>query len=273
MSIDILICTIDDGILDVANVLATETVTDVRYVVVMEYTVPIDTVACWTEAIERLTQRGDVTVTTLAGRGLARGRNCALDHATADIAVIADDDCRFTPEGLEAVRRAYAEHPEADIICLRATDYDGQLLRRYPNSPMTLSAAMARGYYPSSFEITLRRERVQQAGVRFNEHYGLGSGMFAAGEEDVFLADCAEAGLTQHFVPATMVATDPVTTGDNFLHDSRLQVTKGAVFRHCYGLRPALWRTLKEGAHYLVYHGINPLPIWRNMLHGVWTSR
>lgn len=273
MTIDILICTIDDGILDVADVLATERVAGVRYVVAMEHTVPLDTVACWTEAINRLTRRPDVTVTTLAGRGLSRGRNHALQHATADIAVLADDDCRYTVEGLHNILQAYTEHPEADGICMQSADYDGRPMRRYPTRPMPLAEAMQEGYYPSSVEITLRRERVMAAGLRFNEAYGLGSASFAAGEEDVFLADCRRAGLKWLFVPATLVATDPVTTGDHFLTDSRLQVTKGAVFRHCYGLRSALWRTLKEGGHHLIYHGRNPLPIWINMLQGIWTSR
>lgn len=271
LTIDILICTIDDGVGSVSEVLMPPT-PDVHYVVSMQHTRPLDTEPIWTDALDALRQRSDVTVTTLEGRGLSRNRNNALRHATADILVIADDDCRYTPRTIETIREAYAEHPGSDIICFAAETYDGQPLRFYPDAPMGYAEACRQGYSPASVEMTLRREAIITASLTYDTDFGLGS-RFPAGEEEVFIADALRAGLHVSFVPAVIVSTDAATTGRRFLHDARLQETKGAVFRHCFGTCSALWRTFKEGAHYLVFNHINPLPIWYNMLRGICNSR
>lgn len=271
MSIDILICTIDDGVCSVGHVLMPHT-PDVHYVVSMQHTRPLDDEAAWGEALSALRQRNDVTVTTIEGRGLSRNRNNALRHATADVIVIADDDCRYSPSSIDVIRQAYAERPEADIICFAAETYDAKPLRFYPDAPMGYAEACRRGYSPASVEVTFRRAAVVAQALSFDERFGLGS-RFPAGEEDVFIADALRAGLRVDFVPRVIVSTDAVTTGRRFLSDARLQEAKGAVFRRRFGTRSALWRTFKEGAHHLVFNHVNPLPIWSNMLRGLCNSR
>lgn len=262
MTIDILICTIDEGIGGIGDVLMPP-VPSVHYVISVQYTTgrapEIPTV---------LAERPDVTVTMLEGRGLSRNRNNALAHATGDILVIADDDCRYTPQQIDRVRRAYAERPQAGAICFEAESYDGHPLKNYPSVALPYDEAQRQGYYPTSMEMTFRRSVFADANVRFNEHFGLGTSL-PAGEEEVLLVDLQRAGVSVWFVPEVITSTDPVTTGDRFLADARLQMTKGAVFRHCYGVPSALWRTLKEGAFHFVYHHANPLSIWLNMLRGI----
>lgn len=265
MTIDILICTIDEGVGSVSQVLMPPT-PDVRYVVSVQYTdnsVP--------DIPAALAERSDVTVTTLAGRGLSRNRNHALRAASADILVIADDDCRYTPGHIAAILHAYRDNPEADAICFEAQSYDGQPMKRYPNRPLPYNEAEREGYFPTSMEITLRRTSLERSGVRFDERYGLGATLFPAGEEDILITDMQRAGLHVMFVPEVITFTDPSTTGDRFLSDVRLQITKGAVFHYRYGMSNALWRTFKEGTHHFVYNHVNPLPIWANMLKGIWT--
>lgn len=268
MSIDILICTIDDGVCSVSQVLMPHT-PDVHYIVSMQHTQPIESRAEWGSAIEALRQRPDVVVTTLEGRGLSRNRNHALRAATADVVIIADDDCRYTPEGMAAIREAFAAHPESDAICFEAVGYDGRPLKAYPTTTLNYAQACRAGYSPASVEIALRRDSFERFGVSFDERFGLGS-EFPASEEFVLLHDLSLAGGNINFVPQVIVATDAATTGQRFLHDARQQTTKGAAFRRCYGVPSALWRTLKEGVHHFVYNHANPLPIWLNMLRGIW---
>lgn len=268
MTIDILICTIDEGVGGVEAVLMPPAA-GVRYVVSVQHTRPLASMPPeWHAVMERLRSRTDLSVVTLEGRGLSRNRNNALRHATADVLVVADDDCRYTPEQLEYVRKAYAAHPSAGVICFEAESYDHQPMKVYPRQTLPYAEACRRGYYPTSMELTFSRVRLAAARVAFDERFGLGAPHYIAGEEEVLLADAERAGLEVVFVPEVITATDPQTTGDRFLTDRRLQETKGAVFRHRFGLPQTLWRTLKEGAHHLVYHGVNPLPIWRNMLRG-----
>lgn len=268
MTIDILICTIDDGVSGVSQVLMPPT-PDVHYVVSMQHTRPLGECAEWGRALDVLRQRSDVTVTTLEGRGLSRNRNNALQHAAADVIVIADDDCRYTPEAVAAIREAYEAYLDADVLCFEAIGFDGRPLKHYPSKSMNYADACREGYSPASVELAFRRDCFGRYGVRFDERFGLGS-EFPASEEFVLLHDIDQAGGCIFFVPQVIVSTDAATTGQRFLRDARLQVTKGAAFRRCYGVPSALWRTLKEGSYHLVYNHANPLPIWLNMLRGIW---
>lgn len=268
VKVDILICTIDEGINGIGEVLMPP-MSEVHYVVSMQHTRPLNTEPSWNSVLASLRQRPDVTVTTIEGRGLSRNRNNALRHATADILLIADDDCRYVPTNIDAILRAYETHHEADVICFEAQSYDEKPMKCYPNDSLPYDEAERVGYFPTSMEITLRRKTLEHSGVTFNEHFGLGTPL-PAGEEDILITDLQRAGLHVMFVPEVITMTDPVTTGDHFLQDNRLQVTKGAVFRYRYGLVCALWRTLKEGVHHLIYNHVNPLPIWLNMLRGIW---
>lgn len=271
MTIDILICTIDDGIGSVRQVLM-QPMPDVHYVVSMQHTRPLATEATWTSAIGMLTARPDVTVVTLEGRGLSRNRNHALQHATADIILLADDDCRYTHKSFGFILKTYEDHPEADAICFKAESYGGTPLKSYPSAAMTFAAASREGYSPASVEVSLRRSSLKHSGVRFDERFGLGAS-FPASEEFVLLTDMERAGCHILFAPHTIVLTDAATTGSRFLADKALQRAKGAVFRYCYGTPSALWRTLKEAGYHFVHNGANPLPIIINMLRGIWTLR
>ena len=271
MSIEILICTTDEGIDSIGKELM-PSMPWVHYIVSAQHARPLSTMGHeWDASVAALLRRSDVTLVTQEGRGLSRNRNNALQHAEADVVVIADDDCRYTAEALERIRKAYAAHPEADAICFTAAGYDGTPLKRYPAETLSYGEACRQGYAPASVELTFRRKSLEDKGLRFDEHFGLGTEL-PAGEEEVLLADAERVGWKVLFVPECIVRTDPVTTGGRFLTDARLQKTKGAVFRRRFGMSGALWRTLKEVAHHLVFNRVNPLPIAHNMLRGVWTT-
>ncbi|MBQ7742415.1 MAG: glycosyltransferase family 2 protein [Bacteroidaceae bacterium] len=215
-----------------------------------------------------LTNRSDVTLTTIAGRGLSANRNNAIAHATADICIIADDDCMYDQQCLKTITDSYSKYPKADIICFTAQDYDSQPLRHYPAEDMPYLQAVEQGYYPASIQITFRRHSV--AGhIVFNTNFGLGSALLCAGEEEVFIADALQAGLNIMYVNQPIVRTDPDTTGTHFLTNPQLQITKGATFRHCYGYTNALWRSIKEAGWWFVHRRANPFPIFCRMLKGV----
>ena len=219
-----------------------------------------------------LTDRPDVLLSTVSGHGLSRNRNNTLRHANADICIIADDDCRYTRQRILQVRQAYADHPEADIICFASEGYNGHPKQQYPAVSMTYPKAVKAGYYISSVELTVRRRSVVGR-ICFNPHFGLGSPQLCAGEEDVFMADALRQGLTTLFIPQTIVQTAPGTTGQAFLTNPQLQLTKGATFRHCYGMAGALWRTLKEAGWWLIHRHANPFPILYRMIKGTMTVK
>lgn len=247
MTVDILICTIDEGILKVPQVLMSPR-SDVRYVVSMQYTAAEKKE--WVPEV--LKEREDVDLVFLEGKGLSRNRNNALAHAKGDVVVMADDDNRYKDAFIRNIVKAYETHPEADVICFQALNMKGEPLHLYTTE------------YVCSVEMTWRK----RVGVRFDERFGLGGKMFCAGEEQVWMKDAERAGYHILYMKHPIVMTPSGTTGEHFLGNKQLQVSKGATFRYVYGTVFAFWRTLKEAGWWMVHQGANPFPIMLNMMKG-----
>ena len=262
--IEILICTIDDGIERVSGVLMPP-IANVRYIVSMQYT----DVKFLQMIPASLLERPDVLLSTIPGKGLSKNRNNALDLAKADILLISDDDTRYSEDYIKTVAKAFDHLSDSDILCFESVSYDGMLLKRYPSDEMPFNCALECGYCPSSVEIALRGK----VRTRFDERFGLGSERLCAGEDDVFLKDASTQGYNISFVPEVIVSTDPDTTGLHFLDNSTLQITKGAVFKHIFGKRNAIWRSVRETAYHCIKSGANPFAIFVNMMKGIWMFR
>lgn len=248
MTLSILICTIDEGILQVPDVLMPPR-HDISYVVSMQYTEEKKKELVPTA----LKEREDVTLAFLEGKGVSRNRNCAIEHATGDVLLVADDDNRYTEELVANIFEAYEQHPDADVIHFQALNMEGKPLHPYP-AP-----------YVCSVEITFHRK----VKVRFDERFGLGSPKLCAGEEDVWIKDVERAGYQIRYVAKPIVMTPADTTGTQFPGNKRMQMSKGAAFKHVYGTAEAMWRTLKEARWWMVHRGNNPFPILLNMLKGM----
>lgn len=248
MTLDILICTIDEGITRVPDVLMSPR-DDVNYVVSMQYTKE----AMKEQVPAILKEREDVTLTFLEGKGLSRNRNNALSHATGDVVVIADDDNRYTDELIGHVFEAYETNSEADVIHFQALDMEGNPLHPYP-AP-----------YVSSVELTFKRTVT----TRFDERFGLGSEHLCAGEEEVWMKDARTAGYHVIYVAKPIVMTPRGTTGTQLIGNPKLQMSKGATFKHVFGTTNAVWRTMKEAGWWMVHRKENPFPILYYMLKGM----
>ena len=126
LRLSLLICTINDRITGVPEMLLRER-PDVEYVVSFQYTDPmfLDMVP------DVLRTRTDVRFFPFLGAGLSANRNNALRHCSTALAIIADDDARYTDDDLTAVIRLAEEHPEVDIFCLEATTQQGKPFKSY----------------------------------------------------------------------------------------------------------------------------------------------
>jgi len=236
-TLEVLICTINENIRKIPDVLIAER-PDVKYLVSWQQT---GTVTTPLELPEALNQRKDVKVEILEGRGLAPNRNNALKHATGDILLLSDDDTRYKDEYFDRILHNFRKYPKADFICFRAVDKDGNFLRQYATEPFTYSQR-PKGTFFCSVEIAFRRKLSIPF---FDERFGLGSKYLAGGEEEVFLHTAFQKGLKIIFVPETIVETDPNTTGKRFRTLASMRRTKGAVLCYIYGPMSAAARCLK----------------------------
>ncbi len=197
MKINILIATIDQGLEKITDVLL-EQREDVSYIVSHQVTNEKF------RAVPPELQRSDVIVSQLSGRGISRNRNNALDLAEGDVALLADDDVRFTPANIGVIREAFMEDNRVDVACFKIATPEGE--EEYKDySPHEFVLNETNGHYISSLEIAFRLERIRNKGIRFDERFGLGSPLIQYGEEAVFIYDCIQAGLVVKYIPRYVV--------------------------------------------------------------------
>ncbi len=263
-TLEVLICTLDDGITAAAQV-PLPPQTDVCYLISWQQS--RDALPSLPAALQ---QRDDVRVVTLKGRGLSANRNNALRQARGDLLLLADDDTRYRPEGLAAVLRAFAAHPEADILTFQAVGPDGRPIRPYPATSYDYGHH-PRGSYVCSWEIACRR---RAALPPFDERFGLGTTAMTCGEEEVFLHTAYRRGLHIRYLPQVVAMTPDGGTGLTFLTAPGVQRAKGGVLCVIYGVPGALLRCLKCAL--TLPRGTARLRLLREMLRGLFrvaTSR
>ncbi|MBO4612905.1 MAG: glycosyltransferase [Bacteroidaceae bacterium] len=243
MTLELLICTLDEGINRLERSLLPQR-EDVRYLVSWQYSDEEP------DTPQFLLEREDVRVVKQQGRGLSRNRNLAFEHAQGDVLKICDDDETWTNEYLDVILNAYRLHPEADLIHFRADGHN----KVYPPNFIT------------SFEITLRQEVARK--VRFDERFGLGSPYLNAGEEEVFVYDVRRQHFIVLFLPYSITKVEGSTTGDN-IREPRLQRSKGAVWYYTRGLSYALYKSVRESMGLMLRKRMNPIAVFRNMLWGI----
>lgn len=261
MTIDILICTIDEGITSVPSCLM-DKLDGVGYVVSFQYT---DT-KYLSLVPELLKSREDVFLTCLEGRGLSANRNNAIAHAKADFCIIADDDCRYTPERLEMMKDAFLRHKSADMLMFQSLGPDGELLRPYPSCSFNMHCP-PKGYYPISIDLAFRRESMDD--ILFDTRFGLGSPFMGCGEEGVWVETAKRMGKTVLYVPQPLAQTMEIPkSGRGIFHDSKKLFGYGALSYFVYGFS-AILRCLKYVVLNAPSHQVSIIGAYKGMLKGI----
>ena len=182
MTIDILICSIDKGIVRTGDLLLPQR-PDVRYIISYQYTDEryLDLIPTVVE------ERDDVSLYKWRGRGLSANRNLAVEKATGDILMFADDDTHIIPESLDKIIRIFERDPQLDVAFFSASTYTGKPLKQYPEKEGVIQS-IPESYSISTIEMVTRRASVQGK-IRFDERFGLGTKFLTCGEEEIWLED------------------------------------------------------------------------------------
>lgn len=157
---------------------------------------------------ESLAQRPDVKIHRFNALGQSLNRNNSIDLCTADIILIADDDLKYTPEGLKAVIKVFEENPEVDAATFKSiSDCD----KVFPAESVRLKSRLPRKYSVAAWEIAIRRDT---AGfLRFHPELGLASPALHGGEDEAFILSAIKRGLNCRYFPVTIVEHDHPSTG------------------------------------------------------------
>ncbi|MCM1077043.1 MAG: glycosyltransferase family 2 protein [Bacteroides sp.] len=213
---------------------------------------------------DELSRRDDVVVTRLDQKGLSNNRNNAIESSTADVYLIADDDIRYTPEQLTAVREVFERNPELDYATFMYEGAD----KIYPTVETDLRRRLPKGFYQSSIEIAVRR-RGLAARLRFHPAFGLGSPWLHAAEDEMFLLTARRLKLKCRFFPIVITNHKGATTGQSAVSDPLVLRAWGAYMQFAYPLtfpaRVALkaWRMSRSGQAQF-------LPALKELAHGVY---
>jgi glycosyltransferase involved in cell wall biosynthesis len=243
MTLEILICTLDEGINNIPAMLL-EPCNDIGYVVSWQHSEGKDI------ALPEELRRDDVKICNLAGRGLSRNRNNCIEHATADVCLISDDDCRYTHEQLQTVIDTYTQNPSIDIATFMYSGEGEGDSKHYPEQ-ITNLREFPKGYYVSSIEVSFWRQSIQGK-VWFNENFGLGTEPFHCGEENLFIQDALALELNCQFFPVTIVHDQQpleflnrsMDTGTLMAHGADLQIFHSGT-KHLRALLKA-WRMRRD---------------------------
>lgn len=243
MTLDVLISTLEhDGI---QRVIAMDlpVVDNVRYII--SWQLP-DTDNFPGEVPAELI-RNDVKVFQLNNRGISANRNNAIEHSTADICLVADDDLKYTPQQLAQVIATFEENPEVELATFRQS---GGNNKKYPDYSFDLKER-PKNYHITAFEIAFRRDTANGE-LRFNELFGPGPHLLQANEEGIFIHQALCKGVKCRFFPITIVHHEGITTGYRKMTPGVLMAEGayiGIVFRNTALLRIPLfaWRNSRRG--------------------------
>ncbi len=259
MTLEILICAYNNRIENVVNVLMPP-MHNITYLISWQqsddFTAP--------ELPDAL-RREDVKISIIHSKGAALNRNNAIACATGDICLMGDDDITYLPNHIPHIIEIFESHPTLDFATFK---YDSKNYpKQYPSYSFDLRQPV-KGYYVTCFEIAFRRESVQGI-VQFNPLFGPNAPVLIAGEEDVFILDALNKGLSGFFFPYVIARHDHATTGDRCAGDPKFLMGNGAYIYLAYkdGTAPLryvlfAWRSCKK----------NPLkffPMLRHVLQGV----
>ena len=193
------------------------------------------------ETEEKNINGNHIRIISTTERGLSKSRNLALMNTEGKYALICDDDEVLYKDYEEKILKAYAEYPDADLICFKVLRED----KTYPDKASKIGYLKALKI--SSVQITMRVDKIKEAGIWFDERYGAGTPN-GSGEETIFLYDCLNKGLKVYYVPVLIgeVKQTESTWFQGF--DEAYFRKRGRIIRRLMG---------KKGIFYCVYFAMS----------------
>ncbi len=181
--------------------------------------------------IDWLNKREDVIYSKINSRGLSSNRNNALKFLKNGIGLFSDDDVTFYPDSFEKILEAFKINRDADILTFKIKTADEVDFKKYPSKIIKHNFKTI--FRVGSVEIAFNVAKIKELGLRFDERFGVGTGLYDVGEEYIFLADAIKKGLKCYFVPIAILKHPLISTGDSL--DRHIIFARGAVMARSYG--------------------------------------
>jgi hypothetical protein len=220
MKINLLISTIDEGILNIKNVILNPR-DDVDYIVSHQYT---------REKFKKIPDellRDDVIVSQIPGKGVARSRNNAIRVANGDIGLFADDDAKYEKGYFDLLKNVFLNDPDMSVALFKIKTNDGEPeYKSYPNEKLVLQKKL---FSVSTLEMGIDIKKIKDSNIFFDERFGAGQENIIGSEETIFVEDCLDLGLKVVYFPE-FIAQHPHESTINSIpkYDKRRNWVTGA---------------------------------------------
>lgn len=183
---------------------------------------------------------GAGVVVTMAGGGVARSRNRAIDLCETRYLLFGDDDVEIDVDAvLEAV--AMLRETGAAIALGYGIDMEtGVSRKRHPARTTRLTARNSGR--AATYEMVIDVDQCRRAGVTFDTRFGAGA-VLPLGDEYLFIVDAVRAGLAGYSVPLAFGRHPHHSSGSDWDKSAHL-VSRAAVLERAFGA----WAPLARAA-------------------------
>lgn len=186
-------------------------------------------------------------------KGLSNNRNLTLSNATAEIALLCDDDVIYCKEYPRIIQRAYRKYPDADIIIFNLEEKVPTRYITKRDCKVKFLNFMRYGSVRISFKVS----SIRNANISFDTRFGAGAGI-PCGEDTIFLHDCLKQGLKIYAVTDCILGLSEERSStwftgynqDYFINKGKLYKRISPFFSYLLILQDALRHKKRYGKEY-----------------------
>lgn len=246
MIVDILICTLNNGLYNIGSVL-------LPYNKSIRYKISHQISDSKIYPMPKELRRHDVEVCQLYGVGLSLNRNNSLSMATGDICIVADDDVRYCIDDIEKVIKIFTEKENIDVFVGKIRTYEEEPQYKNYGARIKHISWLDIGSI-SSIEIAFRKKSVINKRIHFDKNFGLGGTLYPKGEEAIFLSDCLKENLKIVYFPIYLVQHHYMSSGKSFKYDQGEAEYWGALSYRIFGVLASFVMLVIMIKHYRLYY-------------------
>ncbi len=243
MKLEVLISTLNEGINNIENIFH-DRKENLQYLINHQiWKFKVDA-----EIKNRLQRRDDVNVFVRYEKGLSKNRNQAIENASCEICLIADDDIELVDGAEKKILDAFYNNPDADIITFQIESSMRRMSKKYSQRAFWYN--FKKLAHISSIEIAFKKSSIKDSGIFFDEVFGLGA-RYPIGEEFIFLTDAYRKGLKILYLPEVIVSHPHPSSGARL--DDETIFARGAMFARVFGWKAFIVNFLFSIKKYTAY--------------------
>lgn len=183
-----------------------------------------------------VSDRSNIKIINSFERGSPASRNLAIQNASKDVCLMADDDIVYKPDLKNIIIKAYQSNPNAAMISFEAVDESGKLYTNYYPEGIHNKKSLKKIY---TWVITFNRKVFKENAIYFNHYFGVGS-VFKGETEYVFLRNAFDKNLPMIHVAQTIVMHPDENSGRLMGSDNAV-FARSALHYRFYGNLSYIW--------------------------------